>query len=81
MIKDSAWNKFNLNPLVVKCLLENNYLSPTDIQSHSLTYHEYKTDLILASKTVITLFYGEFLMLTIRVQERLYALVFQFFQT
>jgi len=47
----SAWDQFNLNPLVVKCLLENNYKTPTDVQSHSLPYHEYKTDLILASKT------------------------------
>jgi len=53
MMKDSPWNSFNLNSLLVKGLLENGYMKPTDIQAHSLPYHQYKTDLILASKTVI----------------------------
>jgi len=57
MIKDSPWNSFNLNPLLIKCLLENGYTKPTDIQAHSLPYHQYKTDLILASKTVFDILF------------------------
>lgn len=47
-----TWNKFDLNSLTVKCLIENGFKTPTEIQCHSLPYYKYRTDLIIASRTV-----------------------------
>ena len=47
-----SWENFQIHPLITRCLFDNNFTHPTEIQSHCLSQSAYKLDLIIASKTV-----------------------------
>jgi superfamily II DNA/RNA helicase len=45
------WNEFDLRPELVKQLLASGFSNPTEVQSHSLKYVKYFSDLIISART------------------------------
>jgi ATP-dependent RNA helicase DDX24/MAK5 len=45
------WNEFGLRPEIVKTLLSNGYVEPTEVQAHSLKYVNLFSDLIISART------------------------------
>ena len=52
-IVQRSWKNFDFHPLILRCLIEKNFNTPTEIQSQVLPYTKQKLDLIIASKTVL----------------------------
>jgi ATP-dependent RNA helicase DDX24/MAK5 len=45
------WRDFDLSPVLIKSLLSNGYEHPTLVQSHSLKYVKFFSDLIISART------------------------------
>ena len=51
MTQNNNWSRFKLHPDLEKNLISRGFNRPTEVQSQSLYYLNFPTDLIIASKT------------------------------
>lgn len=50
-VEISNWSDFGLKPSLIKTLKGAGYANPTEVQSHSLRYIKFHTDLIISART------------------------------